>query len=324
MIGWRIGRSTVSRRPFRCSSKPVIATGCDCPRLFGEAPGSCRARPVARHAPRRASVVHRRSDPGGLPDSATHIVAKTRDPVPSDCGLSLVPTKTFQDCPPLDLICVPGGFGVSEAMRDAETVAFVRSMAEGVRYVTSVCTGAFVIGAAGLLNGRRATTHWAYTDLLPLVGATHEQARVVWDGPVITAGGVTSGSISRSASSRVWRERMSRGRSNLASSTTPTRPSTRVIPIEHRRRCGGWSRRVTRRPVRTIASRCRPDESQRTISARETASTAAERVLRHDATSRLGYLCAVCHHSMLHQNIPGYGRITGFRSARPRSARRHR
>ena len=212
----------------------------------------------------------------------------------------------------------------SEAMRDAETVAFVRSMAEGVRYVTSVCTGAFVIGAAGLLNGRRATTHWAYTDLLSLVGATHEQARVVWDGPVITAGGVTSGSISRSASSRVWRERMSRGRSDLASSTTPTRPSTRVIPIEHRRRCGGWSRRVTRRPVRTIASRCRPDESQRTIYARETASTAAERVLRHDATSRIGYLCAVCHHSTLHQNIPGYGHIAGFRSARPRSARRHR
>lgn len=128
-----------------------------------------------------------------LPDSSTHIVAKTRDPVPSDCGLSLVPTKTFHDCPPLDLICVPGGAGVLEAMRDAETVSFVRNMAEGARYVTSVCTGAFVLGAAGLLKGRRATTHWAYTDLLPLVGATHEPARVVWDGPVITAGGVTSG-----------------------------------------------------------------------------------------------------------------------------------
>jgi cyclohexyl-isocyanide hydratase len=128
-----------------------------------------------------------------VPDSATHIVAKTRNPVPSDCGLSLVPTRTFQDCPSLDLICVPGGAGVHEAMRDAETVGFVRNMAEGARYVTSVCTGAFVLGAAGLLRGRRATTHWAYTDLLPLVGATHEPARVVWDGPVITAGGVTSG-----------------------------------------------------------------------------------------------------------------------------------
>lgn len=146
-----------------------------------------------------------------MPDSATHIVAKTRDPVPSDCGLSLVPTKTFQDCPPLDLICVPGGFGVAEAMRDAETVAFVRRMAEGARFVTSVCTGAFVLGIAGLLKGRRATTHWAYTDLLPLVGATHEKARVVWDGPVITAGGVTSGIdfglslVSRLASEEVAR-----------------------------------------------------------------------------------------------------------------------
>jgi cyclohexyl-isocyanide hydratase len=113
--------------------------------------------------------------------------------VPSDCGLSLLPTTTFQDCPPLDLICVPGGAGVVEAMRDAETDGFVRRMAEGARYVTSVCTGAFVLGAAGLLKGHRATTHWAYTDLLPLVGAAHEPARVVWDGKVVTAGGVTSG-----------------------------------------------------------------------------------------------------------------------------------
>jgi cyclohexyl-isocyanide hydratase len=128
-----------------------------------------------------------------LPEGATHIVAKTRDPVPSDCGLALVPTATFQDCPPLDLICIPGGSGVREAMGDAETLGFVRRMAEGARYVTSVCTGAFVLGAAGLLRGRRATTHWAYTDLLPLVCATHEAARVVWDGRVITAGGVTSG-----------------------------------------------------------------------------------------------------------------------------------
>jgi cyclohexyl-isocyanide hydratase len=128
-----------------------------------------------------------------LPEAATHIVAKTRDPVPSDCGLSLVPTATFRDCPPLDLICIPGGAGVREAMRDAETLGFVQRMAEGARYVTSVCTGAFVLGAAGLLRGCRATTHWAYTDLLPLVGATHEAARVVWDGRVITAGGVTSG-----------------------------------------------------------------------------------------------------------------------------------
>src|SRR5437588_3543295 len=132
-------------------------------------------------------VLHR------LPDSKTHIVARTRDPVPSDCGLSLVSTATFADCVPLDLICVPGGFGVSGAIADAATIDFVRQTGARAKYVTSVCTGAFVLGVAGLLKGRRATSHWAYADLLPLVGAKHEKARVVIDGNVITAGGVTSG-----------------------------------------------------------------------------------------------------------------------------------
>jgi cyclohexyl-isocyanide hydratase len=128
-----------------------------------------------------------------LPQSATHIVAKSGAPVPSDCGLSLLPTHTFATCPALDLICIPGGFGVVEAIGDRETIAFVRRQAGAAKYVTSVCTGAFVLGAAGLLKGRRATTHWAYTDLLPLVGASYEKARIVRDGNVITAGGVTSG-----------------------------------------------------------------------------------------------------------------------------------
>ncbi len=129
-----------------------------------------------------------------LPDSATHIAAKTMAPVPSDCGLSLLPTTTFAACPALDLICVPGGAaGVARAVADEETVAFVRRQAQGARYVTSVCTGAFILGAAGLLQGRRATTHWGYTELLPLVGAIHEKARIVKDGNLVTAGGVTSG-----------------------------------------------------------------------------------------------------------------------------------
>jgi cyclohexyl-isocyanide hydratase len=130
----------------------------------------------------------------GLPDSAIHIVAKSASPVPSDCGLALVPTHTFASSPPLDLICIPGGSqGVAGAIVDREIVEFVRRQAVGARYVTSVCTGAFVLGVAGLLKGRRATTHWAYADLLPLVGATHEKARIVKDGNVITAGGVTAG-----------------------------------------------------------------------------------------------------------------------------------
>ena len=129
-----------------------------------------------------------------LPQSATHIVAKSEAPVPSDCGLGLVPTHTFVNCPPLDLICVPGGnLGVVDAFCDRETIEFVRRQAGTAKYVTSVCTGAFILGVAGLLKGRRATTHWAFTDLLPLVGATHEKARVVKDGNVITAAGVTSG-----------------------------------------------------------------------------------------------------------------------------------
>ena len=129
-----------------------------------------------------------------LPDSTVCIVGKSREPVPSDCGLGLVPTHTFADCPPLDLICVPGGGnGVLAAARDRQTIDFVRRQAAHAKYVTSVCTGAFILGAAGLLKGRRATTHWAFTDLLPLVGATHEKGRIVKDGNVITAGGVTSG-----------------------------------------------------------------------------------------------------------------------------------
>ena len=128
-----------------------------------------------------------------LPQAVIHIVAKSDAPVPSDCGLSLVPTRTFANCPPLDLLCVPGGRGVIGAISDRDTVEFVRQQAATAKYVTSVCTGAFVLGVAGLLTGRRATTHWAYTNLLPLVGATHEPGRVVRDGHVITAGGVTAG-----------------------------------------------------------------------------------------------------------------------------------
>jgi cyclohexyl-isocyanide hydratase len=132
-------------------------------------------------------VLHR------LPGSKVHIAARTPDPVPSDCGLSLVPTVTFEDCPALDLVCVPGGFGVSGAIADKATVDFVRRQSAGAKYVTSVCTGAFVLGVAGQLKGRRATTHWAYTGLLPMVGAKHEKARVVRDGNVFTGGGVTAG-----------------------------------------------------------------------------------------------------------------------------------
>jgi transcriptional regulator GlxA family with amidase domain len=91
------------------------------------------------------------------------------------------------------LLCVPGGFGTIEAMEDQELIAQVRRLASGARYVTSVCTGSFVLGAAGLLKGKRATSHWAWRDSLSAFGATPDPARVVRDGNVITGGGVTAG-----------------------------------------------------------------------------------------------------------------------------------
>lgn len=132
-------------------------------------------------------VLHR------LPGATTHIVAKTRHLVPSDGPLAIPPTATFADCPPLDLICIPGGFGVDQAMEDGETIAFVRRQGARAKYVTSVCTGAFILGAAGLLQGKRATTHWAYHHLLPRVGAIPVKERVVRDGNTVTGGGVTAG-----------------------------------------------------------------------------------------------------------------------------------
>lgn len=132
-------------------------------------------------------VLHR------LPDSQVHIISHSLDPVPSDCGLSLVPTTTFDACPPLDLICVPGGFGVEQAMADPVLIAFLKEQAGQARYITSVCTGAFVLGAAGLLKDKQATTHWAYHGLLAEVGAIPTQGRVVRDGRVFTGGGVTAG-----------------------------------------------------------------------------------------------------------------------------------
>jgi cyclohexyl-isocyanide hydratase len=133
------------------------------------------------------------SAPSAFAHSRTHIVAKSMQPVLSDRGLGIMPTCVFESCPQLDLICVPGGAGVVGAIADDQTVDFVRTQSARAHYVTSVCTGAFLLGAAGLLKGRRAATHWAYVNLLPLVGATHEKGRIVRDGNLFTSGGVTSG-----------------------------------------------------------------------------------------------------------------------------------
>ncbi|WP_321935744.1 DJ-1/PfpI family protein [Paraburkholderia sp. J8-2] len=128
-----------------------------------------------------------------MPDTQARLIWKTLDPVRSSTGLMLTPDTTFDDCPPLDVICVPGGSGVSQLIPDDETLAFLRRQAGTARYVTSVCTGALVLGAAGLLRGRRATTHWAFHELLEPLGALPVKARVVRDGNVLTGGGITAG-----------------------------------------------------------------------------------------------------------------------------------
>ena len=127
------------------------------------------------------------------PQARVRLVAKTLEPVTSSTGLVLKPDASFDDCPQLDVLCLPGGGGVNALMADEATIAFVRQQAEGARFVTSVCTGALVLGAAGLLKGKRATTHWASHHLLATLGAIPVQARVVRDGNLMTGGGVTAG-----------------------------------------------------------------------------------------------------------------------------------
>jgi cyclohexyl-isocyanide hydratase len=125
--------------------------------------------------------------------SEVHLIWKERQPLISSTGLALMPTMTFADCPPLDVVCVPGGKGVNPLLEDTAVLDFLRERASEARYITSVCTGSLVLGAAGILQGRRATTHWNAHDLLARFGAIPTEGRIVRDGHLITAGGVTSG-----------------------------------------------------------------------------------------------------------------------------------
>ena len=127
------------------------------------------------------------------PDTRVHLIWKTPEPVISDRGLAMLPTTTFDTCPPLDVICVPGGPGQIALMTDSAVLAFIREKSAQASLVTSVCTGSLVLGAAGLLNGYRATSHWASLDQLALLGAEPVSARVVRDRNRITGAGVTSG-----------------------------------------------------------------------------------------------------------------------------------
>ncbi len=124
-----------------------------------------------------------------------HLVWKSLTPVPSEMGIPIMPSTSFADCPAnLDILFVPGGLDGSIAMmEDDEVLAFLKAKAETAKYVTSVCTGALVLGAAGLLKGYKATTLWNVRDVLPLMGAKLTKGRVVQDRNRITGGGVTAG-----------------------------------------------------------------------------------------------------------------------------------
>jgi cyclohexyl-isocyanide hydratase len=128
-----------------------------------------------------------------LPNTTVHLVAQGLDPVKTDRGLMIVPTVTYADCPQLDVVVVPGGPGQQELMEDEGVLGFLRSQATHAKYVTSVCTGSLVLGAAGLLKGKRATCHWAAIEHLTALGAVPVHERVVVDGNVVTCAGVASG-----------------------------------------------------------------------------------------------------------------------------------
>src|SRR6202171_4888863 len=128
-----------------------------------------------------------------VPGAKVHLIWKRIEPVPSDSVLMLTPTITFADCPPLDVICVPGGVGTDDMVNDEEMLDFLRRQAKGAKYVTSVCTGSLVLGAAGLLQGYKAATHWSAMDYLAPFGATPTKTRVCVDRNRVTGGGVTAG-----------------------------------------------------------------------------------------------------------------------------------
>lgn len=128
-----------------------------------------------------------------LPGARCILASSAGGEVEADGGLVFAGVRRLADIEHCALVCVPGGFGTIEAMEDPELLAQIRRLAASARYVTSVCTGSLVLGAAGLLKGRRATSHWAWRDALPAFGAILDPARVVRDGNLFTGGGVTAG-----------------------------------------------------------------------------------------------------------------------------------
>jgi cyclohexyl-isocyanide hydratase len=130
---------------------------------------------------------------GALPNAEIHMIWKDKQPVVTDVGFSINPTVSMSECPDLDVICVPGGGGQTLIMEDQQVLDFLKYQGEQAKYVTSVCSGSLLLGAAGLLNGYKATSHWAVLEYLPLYGAEPVANRVVRDRNRFTGGGVTAG-----------------------------------------------------------------------------------------------------------------------------------
>lgn len=128
-----------------------------------------------------------------LGNATLDLVWKTRAPVMTDAGFAILPTATFAEVPRADILCVPGGFGINAVIADDEAMAWVAAIGKEAAWVTSVCTGSLILGAAGLLRGYRAGCHWAQRDMLPLFGAEPVAERVVVDRNRVTGGGVTAG-----------------------------------------------------------------------------------------------------------------------------------
>lgn len=128
-----------------------------------------------------------------LPGATVHFVSGSLDPVPTDAGFAIVPTETYLQIPAPEIVCVPGGIGVASVMDDAAAMAWLRQAGETATWVTSVCTGSLILGAAGLLRGYKATTHWAWHHHLARFGAEPVKARTVIDRNRVTGGGVTAG-----------------------------------------------------------------------------------------------------------------------------------
>ena len=128
-----------------------------------------------------------------LGNAQLDLVWKDRAPVMTDAGFAILPTATFAEVMRADILCVPGGMGVTEVITDDEAMAWVRAVGAEARWVTSVCTGSLILGAAGLLKGYRAATHWSWRDYLAMFGAEMVPERVVVDRNRVTGGGVTAG-----------------------------------------------------------------------------------------------------------------------------------